>query len=61
MENLYINQLESTLQTQVKQLVTNALLELDFTGLELKEMINEALESRLSDLSDLINIDKIIH
>lgn len=56
----YISQLPVTIQTKIKSLVTHALSQLDLTSEEQSAALDNTLNSRLSDLENLIDINLFI-
>ncbi|TCI99982.1 hypothetical protein [Cytobacillus praedii] len=61
MKTFYISQLSQPIQQAIQSEVTLALSQLDLTPSEQSQTLQDALNSRLCDLSDLININKYIN
>ncbi len=61
MKSQYISQLPQSTQQAIASDLTLTLSQLDLTPAEQTEALQDALNSRLSDLSDLIIIKKYIH
>lgn len=60
MKNLFVNQLEEKLQKEIEKQVTYHLRDLE--GLrheELNEAVENAMNSRVSDLSEIIDLDEL--
>lgn len=59
--NTYINQLPQSTQDLIKKDIIKALISLDITEeLDLQDNLYTAMDSRLVDLQDLININPYI-
>jgi len=56
----YVNQLTDAEQAQVLNEVETALEGLGLEGTELDEAVEDAMNSKVNDLSDLIDINKYI-
>lgn len=62
MRDLYIYQLESDLKTKIKDgLIEFFKEELKLSEEDLRVELELAMNSRVSDLEDTINIDRILH
>lgn len=60
MKNKYINQLPEEIKANIYSDVRSALYEEGLRGVELEESIEAAMESKLYDLEDTIDITKYI-
>jgi hypothetical protein len=60
LKSLFIHQLPTDLQDQIQQEITHTLSNLNLSPSDLSESIHTALHSRLSDLEDLINVNKYL-
>lgn len=60
MKNLFVSQLSTEVQEAIQSDVINALNELQLDTEEQTEAIENAMNSRLSDLADLIDINKYL-
>lgn len=58
LKNKYINQLPEEIKTNIYSDVRGALYEEGLRGVELQESIEAAMESKLYDLEDTIDITK---
>lgn len=56
----YFSQLPQSLQDVIKTDIVRALLDTDLTSLEQETALQDAMDSRLCDLSDIIDIEKYI-
>ena len=62
MRKLYVSQLDNHLQKIIKDHLTHFYLnELELNEEEIKHELELAMNSRVSDLEDTINIKKILH
>lgn len=60
--HLYVSQLDFDLQSSIKkELIDFFIEELDLNEAHSKEELDLAMNSRVSDLEDTINIKKILH
>ncbi|MCA1021613.1 hypothetical protein [Halobacillus litoralis] len=59
MKTMYVNQLNNETQEAIRQELHTNLIDI-LTGNELTEAINDAMDSRLSDLEDTININQYV-
>ncbi|MFS1518533.1 hypothetical protein V1503_19030 [Bacillus sp. SCS-151] len=60
MKTMYVNQLSNETQEQIKNDLIQALSQLQLDTEELNESIEDAMNSRLVDLEDTIDIKKYI-
>ncbi|GLO66159.1 hypothetical protein [Oceanobacillus kimchii] len=54
---MYINQLTTNQQEEIKNELTQSLLSIGLEGEELNEAIENGMDSKLNDVSELININ----
>lgn len=60
MKNLYVSQLSNQSQKAIKTDLINTFNELNFSPSELEEALENALDSKLTDLEDTIDITPYI-
>jgi hypothetical protein len=60
LKSLFIHQLPTDIQDQIQQEITLSLSTHNLSPNELSNSIHTALHSRLSDLEDLINVNKYL-
>lgn len=60
MKNLYVNQLNEEQQLKVKELVIEELTSEGLQGEELNVVIENAMDSKVSDLGQLIELEMIV-
>jgi hypothetical protein len=60
LKSLFIHQLPTDLQEQIQQDINDTLSNHNLSPTELSNSIHTALHSRLSDLEDLINVNKYL-